>query len=167
MKTKLKVFARLWLTTAFCLSLSSQSYSVDWCKIAGGCGTGTGGSYRVTGTIGQRETGGALSGGRYSVTGGFWSLVSVAQTTGLPNLSITLAGGRVIVWWPTTDNCSLQQNNNLSGDNWVMYGYPVTTNNGNCCITINPPAGNLFFRLARKVRNLNQSSHFNFCQISF
>jgi len=137
------------LTSAICLRAPAQSYSADWYKIAGGAGTGTGGTYRVTATIGQTEAGGTLSGGHYSVTDGFWSLVYVVQTAGLPNLGITHAGGHVIVWWPTTDNCTLQQNNNLSGGNWVTCGYPVTTNTGNCYITITPPAGNLFFRLAR------------------
>ena len=127
----------------------AQSFSVDRYKIAGGGGTSTGATYQVTGTIGQAEAGGAMIGGSYSVSGGFWSLIALVQTAGLPNLNIAHAGNSVSIWWPTTDNCTLQQNNNLSGGNWVTCGYPVTTNSGNCHITITPPAGNLFFRLAR------------------
>ena len=92
----------------------AQSYSIDWYKISGGGGTSTGATYQVTGTIGQPEAGGAMSGGQYSVTGGFWSLIAVVQTAGLPNLSIAHSGNSVIVSWPNTASCTLQTNNNLA-----------------------------------------------------
>ena len=65
--------------------------------------------YQVTGTIGQPDAGMAMSGGSYSVTGGFWSLISVVQTAGLPNLTITHSGNSVIVSWPNTGSYTLQQ----------------------------------------------------------
>src|ERR1035437_8672222 len=83
------------------LSARAQSYSVDWYKIAGGGGTSTGGLYSVSGTIGQPDASGAMTGGNYSLTGGFWSLINVVQTTGAPTLSITHSGNSVIVSWPT------------------------------------------------------------------
>ena len=61
------------LASAFCLRTSGQSYSIDWYKIAGGGGTSTNGQYAVTGTIGQPDAGGAMAGGNYSLTGGFWA----------------------------------------------------------------------------------------------
>jgi hypothetical protein len=67
-----------------------QSYSIDWFTIDGGGGTSTGALYSVSGTIGQPDAGGPLSGGIYSLTGGFWSLLSVVQTPGSPWLSIML-----------------------------------------------------------------------------
>ena len=133
----------------FAWNMAAQNYSVDWYKIAGGGGTSTGGTYQVSGTIGQPEAGGTLSGGQYSVTGGFWSLLAVVQTAGLPNLTLTRAGTSVCIWWPTTDNCTLQQTASLAPANWVTCGYPITTTNGTCCITFTQPAGNLFFRLQR------------------
>jgi hypothetical protein len=45
-----------------------------------GGGTGTGGVYSVTITIGQPDASGAMTGGSYSLTGGFWALISVVQT---------------------------------------------------------------------------------------
>jgi hypothetical protein len=69
-------------------TLHAQSYSIDWYKIAGGGGTSTGSVYSVSGTIGQPDAGMAMSGGGFSVSGGFWSLISVVQTAGLPNLTI-------------------------------------------------------------------------------
>ena len=50
----------------------AQPYSIDWYKIAGGGGTSTGATYQVSGTIGQPDASSAMSGGSYSVTGGFW-----------------------------------------------------------------------------------------------
>jgi len=48
------------------------------------------------------------------VTGGFWSLIAVVQTAGLPNLSIAQSGNSVIVSWPNAGSYTLQQNNNLA-----------------------------------------------------
>ncbi len=127
----------------------AQSYSIDWYKISGGGGTSTGATYQVTGTIGQPEAGGAMSGGPYSVTGGFWSLIAVVQTAGLPNLSIAHSGNSVIVSWPNTASGTLQTNNNLaSASGWGAYGGPVNSASGTNSVTLSPPTGNLFFRLS-------------------
>ena len=39
----------------------AQQYSIDWYKIAGGGGTSTGGTYAVSGTIGQHDAGGPMT----------------------------------------------------------------------------------------------------------
>src|SRR6202030_1357655 len=72
-----------------CFSTTSfaQNYSIDWYKIAGGGGTSTGGVYSVSGTIGQHDAAGPMTGGNYSLTGGFWSLFAV-QSPGAPTLRI-------------------------------------------------------------------------------
>jgi hypothetical protein len=70
----------IWLLTP---ALNAQTYSIDWYKIAGGGGTSSSGQYSVSGTIGQPDAGGAMTGGGYSLTGGFWSLISVVQTPGI------------------------------------------------------------------------------------
>ncbi len=127
----------------------AQQYSIDWYKVSGGGGTSTGGTYQVTGTIGQPDAGSAMSGGAYSLTGGFWSLIAVVQTAGLPNLSIAHSGNSVIVSWPNTTSGTLQTNNNLtSASGWNAYGGTVNTANGTNSITLTPPLGNLFFRLS-------------------
>jgi hypothetical protein len=126
----------------------AQQYTIDWYKIAGGGGTSTNGQYTVTGTIGQPDASGAMIGGNYSLTGGFWSLISVVQTAGLPNLTITHSGSNVIISWPDTGSITLQQNANLASvNNWATSGYSVTTANGTSSITITSVTGNLFFRL--------------------
>jgi hypothetical protein len=142
------------LLSAFSFQASGQSYSIDWYKIAGGGGTSTGGSYSVSGTIGQHDAtaNGALAGGNYSLTGGFWALISVVQTPGLPNLIITHLGNSVIVSWPdpATNSYTLQQNGHLSiTGGWATTSYSITWANGTNSVTINPPTGNLFFRLSK------------------
>ncbi len=133
----------------------AQTYSINWYKVAGGGGTsaGTNGSgvYSISGTIGQQDASTAMAGGGYLLTGGFWSLISVVQTAGAPNLSISEAGNSVIVSWPNTGNYTLQQNSNLAAPaGWATSGYPVATNSppGTNSITITPSVGSLFFRLA-------------------
>jgi hypothetical protein len=90
-----------------------------------------------------------MSGGNYSLTGGFWALISVVQTAGLPNLTITHSDNSVIISWPGTGGYTLQQSSGLAGSSWTTSGYSITTANGTNSITIAPPTGNLFFRLAQ------------------
>ncbi len=130
-------------------SASAQSYSIDWYKVAGGGGTSTGGTYQVSGTIGQPDASGAMTGGSYSLTGGYWALISVVQTPGLPNLTIKFVGpDSVVVSWPDTGSYTLQQNSSVGGGGWTTSGCTITTANGTNSITITPPTGNLFFRLS-------------------
>ena len=138
----------LLLQDVFCLRGQAQSYSIDWHKIAGGGGTSTGGVYALSGTIGQHDASSPLTGGPYSLTGGFWALINVVQTPGAPTLSIRSAGPNVIVWWPNTGSYTLQQNNNLAVTNgWTASNYPLSTLNGTNSITVPSPTGMLFFRL--------------------
>jgi hypothetical protein len=128
----------------------AQSYSIDWYKISGGGGSSTGGAYQLTGTIGQPDASGAMTGGNFSLTGGFWSTIKVVQTPGLPKLTITHPGNNVIISWPTPGgNYTLQQTANLTAvAGWTTSGYSVTSANGTSSITITSPSGNLFFRLS-------------------
>ena len=129
-------------------SVRAQSYSIDWYKIAGGGGTSTGATYQVTGTIGQPDAGGAMSGGNYSLTGGFWSLITVVQTAGAPTLTITHSSNIVKVLWPyPSTGWTLQQNSNLTVPGGWMPSGGISNDGVNNFITITSPTGNLFFRL--------------------
>ena len=150
MKSNLKI--RHLGVLAACLlgcPLPAQNYSVDWYKVPGGGGTSTGAVYSITGNIGQSDAGPAMSGGPYSVTGGFWSLISVVQAAGLPNLTLTHSGNTVTVSWPATGSYTIQQNGDLAnGAGWIPSPLTVTTSNGTSSVTItSAPVGNLFFRL--------------------
>jgi hypothetical protein len=126
----------------------AQSYAIDWYKIAGGGGTSTGGVYAVSGTIGQHDAGGVMTGGSYSLVGGFWALISVVETPGLPDMTITHAGDSVVVSWPATGNYTLQQSGSAAAAaGWATSGYTITTANGTNSVTIVSPTENMFFRL--------------------
>jgi hypothetical protein len=148
MKTNKNITVMKRLLTVFgcllpLLPLAAQ-YSIDWYKIGGGGGTSSGGAFQVSGTIGQPDASGALSGGQYSVTGGFWSLISVVQTPGAPLLTVTFVGGQAIVSWPASaTGWALQTNSNLATATWGDYVGPVINNS----VTNSPSVGSLFFRL--------------------
>jgi hypothetical protein len=142
MKRSLLLFGLLIPTISF-----AQSYTIDWFKIAGGGGTSTNAQYAISGTIGQPDAG-AMSGGNYSLTGGFWALISVVQTAGAPTIFISHSGNTVTVFWQDVPGWTLQQNNNLTVPaGWSASG-GVTTSNGTNYLNLTSPAGNLFFRLS-------------------
>src|SRR5208337_3742303 len=121
----------------------AQSYTIDWYKVAGDGGTSTGAMYQVSGTIGQHDAGGPMIGGNYSLTGGFWALISVVQTPGTPNLTVRFVGpNSVVVSWPNMGSYTLLQNSSVAGGTWTTSGYSITTANGTNSITITPPTGN-------------------------
>ena len=141
------------ILTVLVLAFSSahaQPYAIDWFKVSGVGGTSTGGTYVVSGTIGQPDAGGAMTGGGYSLTGGFWAEIAVVQTPGTPNLTITVVGPNSIkVSWPDTGSYVLEQNSNLNGGSWTSSGFTVSTASGMKSITVTSPTGNLFFRLSK------------------
>ena len=107
----------------WCLVFSaSAQYAINWHKIAGGGGTSTNGQYALSGTIGQPDASQqTMTGGNYSLTGGFWSLYAV-QTLGAPTLTIVpdLPGNAQISWTPDTGtNWVLQETLSLSPANWT------------------------------------------------
>src|SRR3954471_20749330 len=91
--------------------LYAQSYSIDWFTIDGGGGTSTGGLYSVSGTIGQPDAG-HMSGGSYTIDGGFWGIIAAVQTPGAPLLRIfNTPTNTIVVAWPApSTGFSLQQN---------------------------------------------------------
>jgi hypothetical protein len=137
------------LAVLFASKLFAQPYSIDWYKVAGGGGTSTGATYQVTGTIGQHDAGVPMSGGNYSVTGGFWGLISVVQTPGSPTLTVKVTGSNtIVVSWPSVSTgFLLQQNSDLSTANWTTSGLTISDDGTNKSVTIASPAANLFFRL--------------------
>ena len=88
-----------------------------------------------------------MTGGNYSLTGGFWALYAV-QTLGAPLLTITQSGNTIKVLWPyPSTGWTLQQNANLALVNGWSASGGVANDGVNNFITVNPPTGNLFFRL--------------------
>ena len=127
---------------------SAQNYSIDWYKISGGGGTSSNGQFTLSGTIGQHDAGGPMTGGNFSLTGGFWSLLSVVQSVGSPTVRIFLTTtNTAVVAWPTNaSGFTLQQNSNLGNSGWTTAGSSIVVGSENQVI-IAPPAGRQFFRL--------------------
>ena len=96
-----------------------QSFAIDWFTIDGGGGTSSGGSYTLSGTIGQPDAG-RLSGGGFTLDGGFWGGVSAVQQAGAPTLLIQRAGSNyTISWSPNTAGFVLQVSGSLSPLGWA------------------------------------------------
>lgn len=127
----------------------AQNFSIDWFTIDSGGATSTGGVYSVSGTLGQPDASHAMTGGGFSITGGFWSLLSVVQTPGAPLLAITLtATNTALVSWPSpSPGFALQQSADLKTTNWTSSPETVSDNGVIKFILVNPPAGSRFYRL--------------------
>jgi hypothetical protein len=128
--------------------LPAQSFSIDWHKISGGGGTTTGGVYSLNATIGQHDAGGLLSGGNFSLSGGFWAL-STVQSAGAPTLSLQITStNTALIYWPSpSTGFNLTVNSDLSKTNWVGVSETVNDDGTIRFIIVNPPTGNRFYRL--------------------
>ena len=78
------------LTLSTWSSLAQGGYSVSWWTVDGGGGQSSGGPYLVKGTTGQADAGSAMNGGRYQVSGGFWSSADLAAGTRYLYLPVVL-----------------------------------------------------------------------------
>ena len=131
------------------LVAASQSYDISWFTIDGGGGTSTGGVYSVSGTIGQPDAG-KLSGGSFTLDGGFWGVVLAIQTPGAPYLTVTRSNTSVVVSWPLPAlDFVLDQTATLTGSPppWVQVPFPYATNATDIFISVASPAANRFYRL--------------------
>jgi hypothetical protein len=79
---------------AAALGTRAQSFSIDRFAIAGGGGTSTGGLFAVSGAIGQPDAG-VMSGGNYSLSGGFWGAVQTPPPVGSVIISVRVVGNEV------------------------------------------------------------------------
>lgn len=143
-----------WIRAALCFftalhSAHGQPFSIDWFTIDGGGGTSTDGIYSASGTIGQPDANPqSMTGGDFTLTGGFWSLLAV-QTPGAPLLTIQLtATNTVLASWPSpSTGFGLQQNSDLNTTNWTAVPQPPADNGTRKFIIVNPPSGHRFYRL--------------------
>jgi hypothetical protein len=113
-----KIILSLLAGSAACVA--SDPYSIDSFKIAGGGGTSTGGAYSVSGTIGQPDAG-MMSGGPFTLTGGFWALPVAVQSSNAPTLLIISGapGFATISWTPATPGFVLQVSDTLTPPAWT------------------------------------------------
>lgn len=133
------------------LPLQSQNFAMSWFTVDGGGGTSAGGAYRVSGTIGQPDAG-VLSGGTYSLIGGFWGVTAV-QTPGAPRLDIERVGSSVRVSWAVAaSGFWLDETTTLTGSPnipWMQVAGPYETNATHISITAPMTGGHRMYRLRR------------------
>jgi hypothetical protein len=67
------------ITFASTQAQSGSGYDLTWNTIDNGGGTSSNGGYTLDGTIGQPDAGASISSSGYTLTGGFWADVSIAQ----------------------------------------------------------------------------------------
>lgn len=146
-----KLVVLFWTLLTAALSGYAQQYSIDWSTVDGGGGTSTGGVYLVSGTIGQPDAG-AMSGGNYTLQGGFWSVVTAVQTEGAPYLTVIRSNSTVVVSWPLpATGWVLEATNSLpqTASAWPQIPPPYQTNGVNLQFTEPVPTGNKFYRLKK------------------
>jgi hypothetical protein len=140
MKSFFKTLVALMIFT----SAARAQYAIDWFTLDGGGGTSSGGSFALSGTIGQSDAG-TLSGGNYTLQGGFWPAIVVPTTGEAPTLFIQLSEISVIVSWsPAAPGFSLEQSSSLLPGSWA----PASSGADNPA-TIPLGSGATFYRLKK------------------
>jgi len=132
-------------------AVPAQDFSIDWHTIDGGGGMSAGGNFSLSGTLGQPDANARpMTGGEFSLTGGFWTLFAV-QTPNSPLLTIqqlSVTSARVV--WPSpSTGFRLQENSDLNTTNWVNAPQAVSDNGTNNFITVNPATSRRFYRLIK------------------
>jgi hypothetical protein len=135
---------------------SGGPYDLSWFTIDAGGGTSTGGPYSLSGTVGQPDAGSPMTGGQYSLIGGFWGVISAIQSPGAPLLTVTRNSvtGAVTVSWPLpADGFLLDQSSLLTTPPasipWGLVAFPYQTNATQISVTIPAPAGSRYYRLRK------------------
>jgi hypothetical protein len=132
-----------------CTAQAQTNFTIGWSTVDGGGGTSTGGIYSVSGTIGQPDAN-KMSGGNYTIEGGFWGGVAAVQTPGAPSLSIfrTSTNTVAVAWLSPSTGWILQQNtNSVSSLNWSNVTEVVQDDGTTKTFMVNPPTGNRLYRL--------------------
>jgi hypothetical protein len=118
MKARSQILVLLTAVLLLVASARAQDYAIDWHTIDGGGGTSSGGTYTLSGTIGQPDAG-TMTGGDYTLQGGFWPGLVVTATGEVPTLFIKTSGtGVSISWSPATPGFTLEETDNLSVPSW-------------------------------------------------
>jgi hypothetical protein len=136
------------LLCAAALATHAQNFSLDWFSVDGGGGTSTGGVYTVSGSIGQPDAG-AMSGGNYTLQGGFWGLVAAMHEPGAPLLSVAPAGASaVLLSWPyPSTGFDLEQSTVVHPADWTAATNAPVQVGDQWRVIVSPAAGNRFYRL--------------------
>ncbi len=124
-------------------------YSVGWWDVSGGGGVSSGGSFSVSGTVGQPDAG-EMSGGNYTIVGGFGS-VYPASVPVSPILGIELTTtNTIMIYWPSgSAGFSLQESPSLVAPNWRAASGTVQDNGAVQYLIERASTGPRFYRLIK------------------
>jgi hypothetical protein len=127
-----------------CAGSHAQPYAIESYTIDGGGGVSVGSSYTVAGSVGEPDAG-TISGGRYTLEGGFWPGVLVVPAAGeAPALFIQFSKLDVILSWDASQSgFTLEQTDDLSSPIWT----PAPTGNP---VTVSATTGTRFYRLRKQ-----------------
>jgi hypothetical protein len=131
---------------------AQTNYSISRSKIAGGGGTSTNGQYSLSGTLGQYDASNPMTGGGYSLTGGFWAGgVGLVQTPGAPVLTLTRSGANIVLSWagPATGFVLQQTSALVVNGAWTDVAQTPVDNGNTRSVTVSLAPGNRFFRLRK------------------
>ena len=146
---KIVLFAGALLLLAASAVHAQTNFTIDWYSVDGGGGSSTGGTFTVTGTIGQPDAG-KISGGGFGIDSGFWAIIAAVQTPGAPLLTIarTITNTVAISWPSPSTGYVLQQNtNSIASINWSNVVATPTDDGTSKTIIASPPTGRRFYRL--------------------
>lgn len=133
------------------LAARAQSYAISSFTIGRAGGTSSGGSFTLSGSIGQPAAG-ALAGGSYQLLGGFWNDIITVPIAGGPTLTILRSGSDVILAWPlSATGFLLEATDNLSTSviTWTAVSQTPVPAGENQSVTVGAAAQARFFRLRR------------------
>ena len=124
-----------------------QSASVEWWSVDGGGTVITGGLYTVRGVIGQPDAG-QMSGGNFSVAGGFLSVIGTVP----PALAITLTTtNSIILSWPArSPGWQLKRSLDLGLGNWNEVMNVPEEVNGQLRVVLPLTPENQYYRLSHQ-----------------
>ena len=128
--------------------VAAQSYSIPWSRIASGGSTraSTGSVFAVSGTIGQPDAG-KMSGGNFSLAGGFWA-GALVPTPGAPMLTAELLGANVRISWPLSATGFVLEHSAGLGTAWAPVATAYQTNNARISVTV-PALGQRYYQLRK------------------
>jgi hypothetical protein len=147
-------FVRLGLVMAAVLVAAFVAWSAPDSpshSIASGGGTSSGGSFTISGTIGQADAG-LAAGGAFAVEGGFWGGAYAVQSIGAPFLSITGVGANFLFTWPDANaSFVLESANSLTAPvTWTFVPNAPVDSNGQRSVTLPGTSGIRFYRLRKQ-----------------
>lgn len=136
----------LWFVTS-AVSGAAQTLRIDRFVLSGGGGTSTNSSFSLTGTIAQPDATPALSSGRFTLEGGFWSAAIAVQVPGAPLLTITRVGSTAILSWDINATGFVVEVSDSVLGGWQPLGTTPTAAGNTFAVTVSLTPNLRFYRL--------------------